>query len=236
MRGGSEAVKTPVRWPSSPRLRSEAGASLLEVVISSVIFAVILSAIYTMLLSNKAAYARGQISFDMHTNAQFALPPITRALMNAGLDPTQKGTFGFVDNPDAGFVPVVSDTQVTLTFDANDDGVLQNNSDERQGFRLAGVGPPFTLERMVIDGAGIVGWTPVARQIQGLQFFYFDALGNPLPNPATTPYVLTAAQRQNVRRIVVQITVAETGTGLLGGRQYSHTLSSAVTPRNLRGL
>ena len=231
-----EAVKTLGRGPNSPPLRNEAGTSLLELMIALTVFTVILGGIYSLLLSNTAVHARNQISFDIHTNAQFALRPITRALMSAGLDLTQEGTFGFVDNPDAGYLPLVSDTQVTLTLDANGDGVLQNNSDERQAFRLAGAGPPFTLERMVIDGGGIVIWTPVARQIQGLQFLYFDAAGNPLQNPATPPYVLTAAQRQNIRQIVVQVTVAETGTGLLGGRQYSHALFSAITPRNLRGL
>ncbi|MFQ5847188.1 MAG: PilW family protein [Candidatus Methylomirabilales bacterium] len=236
MRAWREAVKTAERGPSSPRLRGEAGVSLLEVVIALVTFAVVLGGIYSLLLSNQAVYARGQISFDMHTNAQFALPPITRALLSAGLDPTETGTFGFVDNPDAGYIPTASDTQLTFTLDANGDGVLQNNPTERQGFRLTGAGPPFTLERMVIGGGGIVGWTSVARQVQRLQFLYFDAQGTPLPNPATPPYTLTVSQRQLIRRIVVQVTVGRTGTGLLGGRQYSHVLSSAVTPRNLRGL
>lgn len=236
VREAREAVRTAGRGSIRPRLQNEVGGGLLEMVVAVAVVAVLLGGVYLVLVSNQRIYARGQVSFDMHTNARFALPPITRTLLSAGLDPTEEGTFGFVDNPDAGYVPVASDTQLTFTLDANGDGALQSNGDERQGFRLTGAGPPFTLERMVIDGAGVVRWVPIAQQIQNFQFFYFDAASNPLPDPATAPYVLTAAERALIRRVVVQVTVAETGEGFVRGRQYRYTLSSAVTPRNLRGL
>ncbi len=211
------------------------GVTLMEMVVAATILTIVLGGIYLVLVSNQSVYARGQVSFDMHTNAHLSLPIITGLLLGAGLDPTQQGTFGFVDNPDAGYVPVVSNTQVTFTLDANGDGVLQNNAEERNAFRRAGAGPPYTLERMVIDGAGTVSWQAVAQQIQNLRFSYFDAGGNPLPNPPTPPYTLSVAQRQLIRRITVEVTVAQTGTGFLRGRAYTYKVSSDVAPRNLGG-
>jgi len=332
IRAWQEALKRAGRWPTS--LRSEVGATLLEMVIASAIFALVLATVHSMLISSKAVHARNTISFDMHTNAHFALPPITRALLSAGMDPTEAGTFGFVDNPSSGFTPVASDTLLTFTLDANGDAVLQENSTEVQGFRLAGAAPPFTLERLLMTGGGgtyqftdkdgnvltrdftnevapgalaalnvkvatavpgatppagcavdcyaydpngasdpasippaflgyvggfdfttygtghllsglvlvnggpgVAVWTLLARQIQSIQFTYMDHQGNPLPNPATTPYTLDAAQRAQIRRIGVRITIGQPGTGFsLGGRQFRYTLASDVTPRNLQGL
>ena len=332
MRAWQEALKRAERWPTS--LRSEVGATLLEMVVASAIFALVLATVYSTLISSKTVHARNTISFDMHTNAHFALPPITRALLSAGMDPTEAGIFGFVDDPSSGFTPVASDTQITFTLDANGDAVLQENSTEVQGFRRAGAGPPFTLERLLMTGGGItyqftdkdgnvltrdftkevapgalatlnlkvatavpgatppvgcaadcyaygpngapdpanippanlgyvggfdvatygtghaltglvsVGggpgvevWTLLARQIQSIQFIYMDDQGNPLPNPATPPYTLDAAQRAQIRRIGVRITIGQTGTGFsLGGRQFRYTLTTDVTPRNLQGL
>ncbi len=260
MRAWQEALKRAERWPTS--LRSEVGATLLELLVAASIFALVLATVYSTLISSKTVYARNTISFDMHTNAHFALPPITRALLSAGMDPTEAGTFGFVDDPSSGFTPVASDTLLTFTLDADGDGVIDENSDEIKGFRLAGAGPPFTLERLIINfcgvpacgvlpnggppcgippcGAGPPGaaaWTLVARQIQSIQFTYMDDQGNPLPNPATPPYTLDAAQRAQIRRIVVRITIGQTGTGFsLGGRQFRYTLVTDVTPRNLQGL
>lgn len=217
-------------------LRSEAGASILEIIVVVAVLGIVLGGIYQLLISNQTVYERGEVVFDMHTNARMAMPAVTRALLSAGVDPSQDGNFGFVDNPGTGFVPVASDTQLTFTLDANGDGVLQNNSDERQGFRLSTAGPPFTVDQMSIDGGGAVTWVPIARSIQTLEFFYFDGTGTPLPNPATPPYTLDATQRGLIRRIDVQITVSETGEGFLSGKTYTYTLSTAVMPRNLRSL
>ncbi len=262
MRAWQEALKRAERWPTS--LRSEVGATLLEMVVAASILALVLATVYSTLISSKTVHARNTISFDMHTNAHFALPPITRALLSAGMDPTEAGGFGFVDDPNSGFIPVASDTLLTFTLDANGNGVIDQNSNEIKGFALAGAGPPFTLEQLIINFCGVpacgvlpigggppcgippcaIGgppgasnWTLLARQIQSIQFIYMDDQGNPLPNPATPPYTLDAAQRAQIRRIGVRITIGQTGTGFsLGGRQFRYTLTSDITPRNLQGL
>ncbi len=259
MRAWQEALKRAERWPTS--LRSEVGATLLEMVVAASILALVLATVYSTLISSKTVHARNTISFDMHTNAHFALPPITRALLSAGMDPTEAGGFGFVDHP-SGFTPVASDTTITFTLDADGDGVIDENSAEIHGFRLAGAGPPFTLERLAITFCGVpacgvlpIGggppcgippcaagppgaavWTLLARQIQSIQFTYMDDQGNPLI-PAVPADGLDAAQRADIRRIGVRITIGQTGTGFsLGGRQFRYTLTSDITPRNLEGL
>lgn len=209
------------------------GITVAEMVVVMLVLGIILAALYMVLISNQTVYARGQVSHDIHANAHLSLPTITRALFPAGLDPAEEGGFGFVDNVTAGYTPVASDTQVTFTLDANGDGTLQNNGDERKGFRRTGAGAPYTLERMFIDGAGNVTWQRIAEQLQDIQFLYFDATGVPVPNPATRPYTLTAGQRALIRRVRVVVTITETGTGFIGGRTYTYTLSSDVTPRNL---
>ncbi|MFQ5656482.1 MAG: type II secretion system protein [Candidatus Methylomirabilales bacterium] len=236
MSGSDPHVKRVTRGLSRLRLRSDAGVTILEVTVVVAVIGIVLGGIYLLLISNQRVYERGEVSFDLHTNARLVMPAVTRALMSAGLDPTQDGDFGFVDNAGAGYVPIASGSELTFTLDANGDGVLQNNSEERQGFRLSAAGPPFTIEQMAIDGAGGVTWVPMARDIESLQFFYFDTTGAPLPNPATPPYTLDVTQRGLIRRIVVQVTLSETGEGELGREQLSYTLSSGVTPRNLRGL
>jgi hypothetical protein len=204
-------------------------------VIVALVLGIIMAAVYMVLISSQSVYARGQVSHDIHANAHLSLPTITRVLFGAGLDPAEQGGFGFVDNVTAGYAPVASDTQVTFTLDADGDGALDNNSDERKGFRRTGAGAPYTLERMVIDGGGNVSWQRIAETLQDIQFLYFDSTGTSLPNPATRPYTLTAAQRGLIRRVRIVVTISETGTGLIGGRTYNYTLSSDVTPRNLVG-
>lgn len=211
------------------------GTTLVEMIFVMLVLGIIMTAVYMVLISNQTVYARGQVSHDIHANAHLSLPTITRVLLAAGLDPAEQGGFGFVDNTTTGYIPVAGDTQVTFTLDANGDGVLQSNNAERKGFRRAGVGPPYTLERMAIAGAGNVAWRRLAEQVQDIQFLYFDANGVSIPNPATRPYTLTAGQRALVRRVRIVVTIAQTRAGFIGGRSDTYTLSSDVTPRNLGG-
>ena len=204
--------------------RGARGASLLEAMVMLSIFTIVIVAVYTVYDAGSAIYARGATDMEVQDDGRKAQDVIARLLRSAGNDPTGAGIFGF--RSVTGFTPTATERSVLFSLDANDDGVLDNNSTERVGFALFG-----SELRRTMDGVNPVpGLPPLARNVRTLRFAYFTAGDAPIPNPAGATYTLTAAQMRAIRRMTVQVTVAA-DAGSQGSRVY--TLSTDVRPRNL---
>lgn len=206
------------------RRGGEKGASLVELLVAVSVFAIVMLAIYMTYDVSQAGYVRGTTDIDLQDNGRKAQEAMATLVRAAGYDPTGADIFGF--NSAAGFTPMATDSTLVFSVDADQDGVLDNIRNERVGFALFGTDLRRTMDGVTPDAV----LPPVARNVQGLQFSYFDVSDVPIPNPAVAPYTLTAAQMATIRRINIRLTLSDTA-GVVGQRVY--TLSTDLRLRNM---
>ncbi len=199
------------------------GISLLEALVSLLIFLVVLFAVYGLYSSSLISYARGTTDIGLQDSGRSVQAEMAGNIMSAGYDPTGAGIFGLRNA--GGFVPIATESTLLFTLDANEDGVLANDSTERIGFALFG----SDLQRTIDGGTPVAGLPTLARNVQSIQFSYFNASDTPIPNPPGAIYTLTAAEMSMIRRINLQLTLSTTVPGY-GPRVY--TVSTDVRLRN----
>jgi prepilin-type N-terminal cleavage/methylation domain-containing protein len=69
-------------------LGNDRGFTLIEILIASTIFVIVLLGLYVVYETNQATYVRGEGRADLQQNARVALDQMTRELLMAGYDPT----------------------------------------------------------------------------------------------------------------------------------------------------
>ncbi len=200
------------------------GISLFEALVSLLIFLVVLFAVYGLYSSSLISYARGTTDIGLQDSGRTAQAEMAAILRAASYDPTGAGIFGFRNA--AGFAPIATESALLFSLDADEDGVLANDNTERIGFALFG----SDLQRTMDGITPVAGLPPLARNIQSIQFSYFDASDTPIPNPPGAIYNLTAAEMSMIRRINLQLTLFTAVPGY-GPRVY--TVSTDVQLRNL---
>lgn len=209
---------------STVQHRDEKGVSLLEALVSLLIFLVVLFGVYNLYDASQTGYARGTTDIRLQDSGRTAQAEMAALLREAGYDPTGAGIFGLRNA--AGFAPIATESALLFSLDADEDGVLANDNTERIGFALFG----SDLQRTMDGITPVAGLPPLARNVQSIQFSYFDASDTPIPNPPGAAYTLTAAQMSMIRRINTQLTLSATAAAA-GTRVY--TLSTDVRLRNL---
>lgn len=174
--------------------RPQAGFTLIELMISMVIFAVAMTAVYTSYLTQQRTYiAQTQVA-AMQQNIRAGMYHLERELRMAGYDPNRTA--------DAGFLTANNDG-VRFTCDLNSDGDLNaggaNDPNEQVHYELNGL----NLGRETWGG----GLQPLAENIEVLDFVYLDANRNVL-NPALAD--VSVDNLGSIRSIQVTL-VARTG-------------------------
>ncbi len=208
---------------STVQHRDEKGVSFLEAMLALLIFVVVLFAVYGLYDASRKSYARGVTDIGLQDSGRSAQEEMAGIIMSAGYDPTGAGIFGLRN---AGvFVPIATESTLLFTLDANEDGDLANDSTERIGFALFG----SDLQRTIDGVTPVAGLPTLARNVQSIQFSYFNGSDTPIPNPPGAIYNLTAAEMSMIRRINLQLTLSTTVPGY-GPRVY--TVSTDVQLRN----
>ena len=198
------------------------GFTLVEAVVVVAILSVVFIGISQLFMAGYQSQAVISTDSAQLDNARRAVDAIARDIRVAGLDPTGAGIFGFNTS---GFTPVATESVVLFSLDQDRDGTLDSNALERVGFLLSG----GNVVRTMNGGSAAAGFPPIARNVAGLRFEYFDGADNPIPNPAGPTYTLTPAQRLNIRRVRVLVTFS----GTAGGLARNYQVTTDVRARNL---
>ncbi|MEE9153776.1 MAG: prepilin-type N-terminal cleavage/methylation domain-containing protein [candidate division NC10 bacterium] len=189
--------------------RNQSGFTLLEMLISSAIFAIVLFAIYTIYITSQATSTRGINKIEVQQNARVAMRRMAREIRMAGYD--RGSAIPAQGSPTA--VQVATATTLTFIADVTGDG-----DSERVTYQLQGT-------QLIRESASWVGgvWTPtppasseLADSVITLSFTYYDANDN------------VTATLAAIQRITIGITTQEA----TGGMQQTFPLTLDVRLRN----
>lgn len=81
-------MSTVVNNIQGQRRKEEEGFTVVEVLVASVIFAIVLLPIFQMYSSSRATYAKGEVKTTLQQNARAAMEVISRELRMIGYDPS----------------------------------------------------------------------------------------------------------------------------------------------------
>jgi type II secretory pathway pseudopilin PulG len=115
--------------------RSERGASLIELMISLVIFLLAMSGLATFLLQNARINKAQQMTADVQANARNTLSVVVQKMRSAGWDPLQFGMDALTLDPD--LADDVSEIEVFADLNADGDS---DDTDEQILIRHTGTG------------------------------------------------------------------------------------------------
>jgi prepilin-type N-terminal cleavage/methylation domain-containing protein len=188
--------------------KNQKGFTLLEAIIASSIFLIVLFAIYVTFELSRKTYTWGSNKVEVQQTARVAMGNMANEIRTAGYDPSNVITLLPTQAIEVA-------TPNTLTFVADVDG---DNITDRVTYRLQGT----QVMRDSSSWIGAVFPVPVSEQladgITALTFAYFD--GNDAPGPAPA----------NIRRITIGLTT-ERGAE---GKQEAFPLTMDVRLRNLQ--
>lgn len=178
----------------SPTMRiqpNQRGFSLLELLVVTSIFTVVLFAVYMMYETNQTTFTRGKDKIDIQQNARVALEMMAMETRMAGYDPSPAAT-------PATAIQTASANEILFIADVTGDNVS-----DKVRYQLVG----GQVMREISSWVGGV-WTPnpatvspLADSATALSFTYYDA------NNAVTGTLA------NIRRITIGLTVQKTWAG-----------------------
>jgi type IV pilus assembly protein PilW len=195
---------------STPRApgRNSAGFTLVELLVSLTIFAVVTGVLTTVLVSANRTHRQTTHRAEIQAASRQALSLLTAELAQAGADPRI---------PPVGIPGIVAADSASLRVraDLNADGTIQTTepSEDITYTYNAGAG---TLLRNPGSGAAVV-----LQNVTGMRFTYFDAADQPL---STLP--LSATDRALVRSIGITLTSSDRDS-------HPFTHNTRITLRNL---
>lgn len=217
--------------------RSQEGFTLIEILISVSIFALVIIGIYNLFDTSRATYVSGQRKVDVQQNARVALDEIVREIRMTGYFPenfTTPPASPLLANP----IQVATNAAVAVYGDLDGSGASNVFL-----FCLDG----SLVRRQRAAAGGVSAYTCTAGQVMAenvtsLSFTYLAADNTPIPNPPTAPFQLdsqalgaapsfaTIAQRGAVRTVLITLTARE---DVPGQQPQTYTLTSSVRLRNL---
>ncbi|MFQ5656487.1 MAG: PilW family protein [Candidatus Methylomirabilales bacterium] len=214
------------------------GFTILEALIFSAIFGIVVTAIYMMYSTSHTTFTRGQNRIDLQQNGRVAMEVMAREIRTSGYDPSNppNGVIpGLATNPQNCVTPggpgpygpyavqIACDNYIRFIADVDGNGTTDQVTYRLQGTQVLrdfsswnGATFPPPASSILADFVGAVA------------FEYWDGGNGQLFAP------LSAADLSNLRRITIQLTT-QTDETLHGTatQQASFPLSMDVRLRNL---
>jgi type IV pilus assembly protein PilW len=185
------------------RYGREIGFTLIEVLISMAVGAIVLTALVSTLLIQSASYDMQAQVCEMTQNARAAMDMMTREIRMAGYDPMV-----------VGFNGIPYDTiRLQIVADLNGDGSVSGAHED--------ITYTYDDKNHQIDRNTGGGAQPFAENIQTFTFDYLDRNG------------AGAAATADIRQIQVTITARTAKQDPNTGQYRTYTLTSMITPVNL---
>ena len=214
---------------------TESGLTLVELLVAMAIMAGVLAGISSLFAVHNRMAAKQEETTLMQQELLSSVARMAEELRMCGYSPTGKAGFGFVHAPGTGspdYGRATNETSVYCTLDWNGNGELSENgtgsSFEHVSYRVntlnsgARKSPPDNVLRKYDTGA--VHWQPSSTNIADLRFAYFDANGDPIPDPG--------GNTDRIRMVRIEATaVASSARAGLGIN--NRTMSTNVWCRNL---
>jgi hypothetical protein len=238
--------------------KSGAGTTLIEVLISSALFALVIGGVYLLYTTMQATLSRGELMTDIQQNARVGMNRLVQDLRNTGNDPNN--TLPNPEGLNAGQFPngpLRSAGPDCVAFIAPSRDVNNQPISVRVSYyRYNSAANPGgnTLGRRADNWGGAAYPTsavqPLAETVVSLAFLYYDANnnlltpqqnmtvpsvlncppGNPAAGNAGNVTRLTLNQLDQVRRIAVTIQTQTQGSGI---QPLSYAVASHVDLRNV---
>lgn len=190
-------------------IMSEKGFTLVELLTAMVPSLIVLGALTSTFIIQERSYEQQAYIVEMQENVRAGMQMMTRELVMAGYDPTSAAGAGIVS---------ANASSIRFTMDLNGDGDV-SDSNEDVTYALDATDKQLTRKSTAIDTA-----TPLAENIQGLSFTYYDS------NNGITSVV------GKIRRITIQLTAKtrKPDPNYSSNNGYrTRVLTSDVSPRNL---
>jgi type IV pilus assembly protein PilW len=159
------------------------GFTLIELLIAMVISSILVSGIYALFHKQVATHNTERLVVSMQQNARAAISFMERDIRMARYDPT--GASGAA-------IVTANEGQLQYQIDQNENGVIDAN--EVITYGLNG----DNLMRTVAGATGAV-----ARNIDALNFDYFDGDGNNISDKSVTPWVVPVDQIASIQVSIV---------------------------------
>jgi prepilin-type N-terminal cleavage/methylation domain-containing protein len=224
------------------RHRSPAGFTLLEILVASSIFLIVLYAVYLVYDTSEASYARGSRKWDVQSQARLALERMAREMRSVGYDTPTKAAN-----------PVLIATNDTFSFAANMTGSTGGLRYITYSLRDSSSGTVGTVlyrnESVTTASPTYCGGDVLIDSVNSLSFKYYELNNVILPSsmissPTSTyqldsqgPVTGTTApstpvagsDRSKVRQVKIALTIQQQ----VGAITVPFTVTTDVTLRNL---
>lgn len=215
----------------SDRDRGPRGFSLLEALVTTAIFLIVLYGVYLVYDVGEANYMKSSRKWDVQSQARVALERMGRELRTAGYaSPTKVSD------------PVVIATDDTFSFHADLDG---SGATYVTYSRRDCTGAVTTTLYRNVATATFCGGEPFVEGVTALTFTYYELNNVPLPYPLPSTYQLDSqapvtgagtpttpaagSQRDRVRQVKIALTIQQQ----IGTTVVPFTATTDVALRNL---
>jgi len=189
------------------------GFSLIELVVASAVFALVMISALTLFATNQGLFNSGKGKAEVHQNARVSIESVGREIRMAGYDP--ENMLESLSSPTG--IQVAAANSLTLIADLTGDGVT-----DRVTYGMTG--STVTRQLSSWDGAAFqdVASSVIADGVGVLAFTYFDADDLPITAP------VAAASLGDIRRVGIGLVANES----IVGEQESFALALDVKVRN----
>jgi prepilin-type N-terminal cleavage/methylation domain-containing protein len=197
--------------------RTARGYTLVEVLVSIALGLLALASFTAFNRFQLFALRNQATQIDLQLTARTVADLIAREVRRTGMDPTCAKSFEAVAKATDEELRVQSDLDGSGAIDAPDENLTYRyNFDTNSIERVSGATTDVLLDGLDLSGSKLV---------------YFDANGNVL-SPSVSTGGLNAAQRASVRRIRIELALADDASDPLSDEELAAQISTDIDLRN----
>ncbi len=213
----------------------ESGFTIVELLIYMVMFVVVLGSMYSIMISNTRSYSSQENRVEMTQDLRAAMNLMVREIRMAGCDPTDVDDIGFLGddenepdndnyNTDGNSIHFTRD--VTNTAGGGDPDGLTDGPHEDVNYYLYVAADGIQKIGRRTGSPGSRATSPLAENITGLTFIYYDTNGAVLAPP------LSADDMEDIRQVQISITGQTATQDAVTGGMITRTQTTRVLIRN----